>query len=150
MINVNSFGFLQCLSLFVSRPTICNISYEFKYKNRICLCFSSFVFCVVKWRKVFLLPALTDNRQKSLILATLIPIRLYYPQQIATFICVGEVEEQSFRLYLLLGLERYGKWSAVQSVGVQGCGSELQRRDWAAVRVMPQIKVTAHICSLLM
>lgn len=36
------------------------------------------------------------------------------------------------------------------SVGLQGCGSELQRRGWAVVRVMPQTKVTAHICRLLM
>lgn len=35
-----------------------------------------------------------------------------------------------------------------ESVGLQGCGPELQRRD--SVRVMLQTKVTAHICWLLM
>lgn len=37
-----------------------------------------------------------------------------------------------------------------KSAGVQGCGSELQRRGSAAVTIMPRTKVTAHICLLLM
>lgn len=34
-----------------------------------------------------------------------------------------------------------GQQSESKSVGVQGCGSEFQRRSWTAVRVKPQTKV---------